>query len=104
VPEGPRPTLRVEEDGSVAGFSGCNRFHGRFEEGESPGAVSVGPLVSTRMACPPEAMELERTFLASLRGVESYGFHLGRLALDYRDEEGGGRLLFLPGRSGEDAP
>lgn len=95
-PRGPRPTLSVEEDGSVAGFAGCNRFHGRLEDGEIPGSVSAGPLATTRRVCPPEAMETERVFLARLGSVESYGFRLGRLALRYRDGAGGGLLLFDP--------
>jgi heat shock protein HslJ len=55
-------------DGSVSGSTGCNRFTGR---GVMDGATLVieGPLATTRMACPGEALTTqEDRILAALQG------------------------------------
>jgi heat shock protein HslJ len=41
--------------GKVSGFSGCNRFRGSYTFRD--GALKIGPLMSTRMACPDMAAE-----------------------------------------------
>jgi len=46
----------------VTGFSGCNRFSGRYAY--EAGHLTIGPLVVTRKACAPHAGE--RAFLALL--------------------------------------
>jgi heat shock protein HslJ len=51
----------------VTGYSGCNRFNGRYAE--SPGKIEVGPLAMTRMACPPPMMEIEAAFSQSLEAT-----------------------------------
>jgi heat shock protein HslJ len=43
------PTLRLSDDGTLAGSTGCNRFNGSYElDGTT---LRVGPLATTRMAC-----------------------------------------------------
>lgn len=52
------------QDGSVAGFSGCNRFHGGIElTGDS---IIFKQLASTLMACADNEMKLEDRFLKSI--------------------------------------
>lgn len=52
------------QDGSVAGFSGCNRFHGGIEvTGDS---IVFKQLASTLMACADAEMKLEDRFLKSI--------------------------------------
>ncbi|WP_416885279.1 META domain-containing protein [Marinospirillum sp.] len=67
-------------EGQVYGFSGCNRFSGRFTlSGES---LTFLPLASTRMACAEPAMTREQDFYQRLNQVN--GFDLdseGRLHL-----------------------
>jgi heat shock protein HslJ len=41
--------------GKVMGFGGCNRFRGSYTFRD--GALKIGPLMSTRMACPEMAAE-----------------------------------------------
>jgi heat shock protein HslJ len=41
--------------GKVSGFGGCNRFRGSYTFRD--GALKIGPLMSTRMACPDIAAE-----------------------------------------------
>ena len=86
------PTLLVQY-GKVVGFGGCNRYTGPLKE-SSPGQISVGPLASTRMACPPAEMELEDKFTSRMNKVTSYTFRAGQLALTWRDKQGGGLLVF----------
>jgi len=74
-----RPThigeMRLDDDseifvlfdlgGQVNGHGGCNRFFGSYELED--GALQVGPLGSTRMACPEPAMSFELSFLEALQ-------------------------------------
>lgn len=48
----------------VTGFSGCNRFNGRYAY--EAGYLTIGPLVVTRNGCAPRARDGERAFLAVL--------------------------------------
>jgi heat shock protein HslJ len=67
---GKKPTLEVSEDGSVTGVGGVNRFNTNVELVD--GRLSFGPVAATKMAGPPEAMDLENTYLARLGAVSSY--------------------------------
>lgn len=65
------PTMRFER-GKLAIFGGVNRLGGTYAlVGES---VFMGNLMSTRMAGPPELMELESNFSKILASVD--GFHV----------------------------
>ena len=55
------PTIAFGQDGSVSGGAGVNRFTGTWSLDE--GVLVFGPLATTRMAGPPERMDLERRFL-----------------------------------------
>ncbi len=69
VPEG--LTLEVAPDGSLFGFSGCNRFSGSGTF--AAGAVLMGGLASTRMACAePGVMDGEARFLNVLGLAQRY--------------------------------
>ncbi len=56
-------------DEEVSGFSGCNRFFGSYSF--VSGELTFGPLVTTRMACPPDKMDAERKVLALLEAVKT---------------------------------
>ncbi|MGD8528483.1 MAG: META domain-containing protein [Methyloceanibacter sp.] len=59
--------VQVRADGVVGGSSGCNRFTGAYtQKGDE---LTMGPLASTRMACPPEVMEREQRFLTMFGNV-----------------------------------
>lgn len=69
VPDGVDITA-VFEEGRIGGSSGCNTYGGSFTaDGED--AVSVGPLMGTRMACEAEKMDQEQRYLSVLATVES---------------------------------
>jgi predicted amidohydrolase YtcJ/heat shock protein HslJ len=65
------PTMKFEK-GRLSIFGGINRMGGSYAlVGES---VTMGDLMSTRMAGPPDLMELESTFSKVLASVD--GFHV----------------------------
>lgn len=61
----------------------CNRGSGSFEARED-GSFVVGPIMLTRMACPPESISDE--FVAQLGLANSYGFTDGYLHLTTLDD------------------
>jgi putative lipoprotein len=79
-------TLRFEPNGGLRGSSGCNRFFADYELGPD-GTPSLGPFASTRMACPPEVMDQDQSFLEAmsrLSGIEVAG---DQLTLFYDENE-----------------
>jgi len=57
--------VQFEADGQVSGHGGCNRFFGTYELAN--GALQIGALGSTRMACAEPAMSFELAFLEALQ-------------------------------------
>ena len=80
----PAPTLAFEEAGRVHGSSGVNRFGGDCTIDGTE--IRFGPLMSTKMAGPPERMELERRYLEVLGKANRWSVTKGRLTL--ADAEG----------------
>ncbi len=66
-----------EVDGSINGNGGCNGFFGSLQT--TDGALSVGELGATRMACPPEIMDRETAFMQALQ--ETTRFEMGKNSL-----------------------
>ncbi len=93
LPAGIDPPLIHFERDSVRGFAGCNRFNAPIAESK-PGEITIGPAAGTKMACPPEKMELEARFLEQLAKVNRYGYLAEQLALTWQDGERIGTLLF----------
>lgn len=90
----------VNVDGRLAGSVGCNQLIATADL-EAGGGVSFGPVTSTLMACPEPAMSLERTLVAALEAVESYGREAGTVTLTGPRAE----VVFAqvaPGAAGED--
>jgi heat shock protein HslJ len=68
--DGVQATLTFPEVGKIAGNGSCNRF---FGPGEISGAtIKLGPLASTRMACPEAVMNQEMKYLAALQAAERF--------------------------------
>jgi heat shock protein HslJ len=67
-------TLRLDADGRASGSSGCNSFTASYELG-SKERFTLGPIASTRMACPPAIMEQETRYLSILDAAESYSVY-----------------------------
>jgi heat shock protein HslJ len=65
-----RVTLSFAE-GRVSGRGGCNLYSGTVEYGK--GAIKIGPLISTKMACVEGGlMQQESAYLSTLQGAERY--------------------------------
>lgn len=65
-----RVTLSFRE-GRVSGRGGCNLYSGPVEY--EKGAIKVGPLISTKMACAePGLMQQESAYLGALQSAERY--------------------------------
>ena len=96
VPAGIEITLSLE-DHRLTGRGGCNRYFAEIKEGERPGDLSIGPVGSTRMACPAEVMEVESRYLRALEGTIDYDHQPDRLVLTWREGDTVGALYFAPG-------
>ncbi len=71
VPEvGKQPTMEISEDGTASGVGGVNRFNTQVEVVD--GRLSFGPTAATKMAGPPEAMDLESSYFTRLGTVLNY--------------------------------
>ena len=63
--DGSEMFVQFEEGGQLRGHAGCNRFSGSYELED--GSIQVGPLRSTRMACPDPTMSFEISFMEALQ-------------------------------------
>ncbi len=91
----PEVTLRFDGE-KIVGKSGCNRyFAGVMESGNGAREISISHVGSTRMACPEEAMNLERRYLEALEGVFQFSFLSGKLALTWKKGEVFHTMLFV---------
>ena len=59
----------------LSGRAGCNRFSGTYSI--TGDRLAVGPLATTRMACPEPAMRHERRVLEILRGPVTISRRVG---------------------------
>jgi heat shock protein HslJ len=79
------PSLVLDlEESSVSGSGGVNRLTGSFALSEEE--LRFGPLATTRMAGPEEAMKREHAFLEALARVTSYALDGRTLTLLAGDE------------------
>jgi len=54
----------------ISGQAQCNRFRGQVSFNETDGTIIIGPLISTRVACPQLSSEAE--FLSQLQSVSTF--------------------------------
>jgi heat shock protein HslJ len=79
------PFLKLDATkGQVSGISGVNRFFGGYEQKEA--SLKFGRPGGTKMAGTPEAMALERAFLAMLAKVDGWSIQGNELALKANKE------------------
>jgi heat shock protein HslJ len=70
VPAGISATLAFDA-GQASGSGGCNTFTGEYKVAR-PDSIHIGPLASTRKACPAPVADFEATYLAALQGVTTW--------------------------------
>lgn len=91
----PEITLEFAE-GKIGGSSGCNRYFAAVtDDGEQGGGISIGPVGSTRKACPPAVMKLEQQYLEALRQVTRFSFEGSELLLSWGEDGEAGVLRFV---------
>lgn len=70
VSNGTELTADFSEDGNLAGFAGCNNYSASYEAaGES---ITIGPVISTQMACAEDVLTQETQYLAALETAATY--------------------------------
>ncbi len=62
--------VEIATDGAVTGSGGCNRMRGQATI--SGTSITITPLASTMMACPPAIMDQEGKFMAALEAARSF--------------------------------
>ena len=90
VPADAHVTLSLYGNGRAVGRGGCNNFATSYKRDDA--AISFAPVISTKMACAPEAMSLEQSYLDTLAAVTRVERRAdGTLALS---TDAGAQLLF----------
>ena len=82
-------------DGHLSGSAGCNDYNATYTFDES-GSMTVGPLGTTRKACPDAIMSLENSYLDALQGTSEWAIGGGVLTLTGT----GGTVLSYAGPKG----
>ncbi|MGJ0507197.1 MAG: META domain-containing protein [Methylocystis sp.] len=77
-------------NGRFASTIGCNRIAGT--PAISDGKLTFGPMMTTRMACPPPLDGVERQYLSALEATRGYRLEGGRLVFL---DDGGQPLVTL---------
>lgn len=70
IVDGTEGTLSFTAEGTVSGRSFCNNYNGSYTL--SGHSLTIGRVASTKMACPPPEMELERVFADVLTHVSRF--------------------------------
>ena len=73
------PTLLMTAEGKASGFAGVNRWFGTYSVDGS--TLKFGMMGMTRMAGPPERMQLEQTYADALAAVTRWSVSSGRLQM-----------------------
>lgn len=81
LPPNPQITLLLTADGQASGNSGVNSYSGSYKLLPQDGIDFSKGFATTRMAGPPELMDLENSFLNSLSAVEVVHFKTGGVTL-----------------------
>lgn len=69
IADGTAPGLTVEDDGAFSATAGCNNLFGTVREED--GALVVGPVASTMMACDQAIMDSEYAYTNALDVITS---------------------------------
>lgn len=80
APQDRKPVSLSFQDGHRAsGFAGCNGYSSQVDLGTQ--AVAFNVIVTTRMLCEPEAMDIEQRYLKALAAARSARIDKGVLEL-----------------------
>ena len=79
MPQDSGMSLRINEDGQVSGNAGCNRYTGSLAT--TDGGIEFSGVVTTKMACPGDAMARESAYLKALANARRMEMGTDRLQL-----------------------
>ncbi|MCF6226074.1 MAG: META domain-containing protein [Xanthomonadales bacterium] len=71
--------LEFTAEGTASGSNGCNRVNGGYTLNDYE--IMIGPMMSTRKACPGDQAALEKVFMAAFDDIDSYEIKGGVLNL-----------------------
>lgn len=95
MPKEPQVTLVFEGD-RVTGMGGCNRYFTKARPGGMPGDMTLGPIGSTRRACPELVMDLETRYFKALQGTMRFSFSVGQLVLNVKVDNAYKTMVYKP--------
>ncbi len=99
--QGDEPITAEFADGQVAGSGGCNRYNAPVSSDDAQ-SLTIGPAISTLMACPEPSMTQEMQYLTALQNTMQWSYYIGKLALTYQQDDGSiGVLVLLPSPSSQ---
>ena len=84
VPSPERYTIFLQDDGTARIQFDCNQGSGNYTI--ATGQLTFGPLVSTRMACPPDSMDT--AFMRDLQRATTFFVQDGELYLELPFDSG----------------
>lgn len=84
-------TATFGADGTFTGSGGCNTCKSTYTT-TGTDQITVGPIASTRMACPDPSMQIEQEYFVALGDVTTY--QIDGNALTLRDAEGATQATF----------
>jgi len=80
----------------IAGSAGCNSYNAAVSS-EGGQSLTVGPTMSTMMACSDPIMAQETAYLTALQSAVQWSYFIGQLAITYQNEDGSiGVLDYAP--------
>jgi heat shock protein HslJ len=83
-------TLIFDTNGNLSGNDGCNQYSGTYKVNGNQ--ITIGPLISTMMACAPDVMQQESTYMIALQSATSFDQSAQQLILTHP----AGRLEYAP--------
>ena len=98
--QGDEPITAEFADGQVAGSGGCNRYNAPVSSDDAQ-SLTIGPAISTLMACPEPSMTQEMQYLTALPNTMQWSYYIGKLALTHQQGDGIGMLMLLPSPSSQ---
>ncbi len=81
-----KTAFSFRDDGRIAMTVGCNRLMATPEIKGSN--IRIGPVVSTRMACPPNLDDMERKLLSALEATRSFKMSSSQSVITFKDADG----------------
>jgi heat shock protein HslJ len=84
VPDPSSYTIELAPNGRLRVRADCNRGTGAYQI--AAGALSLGPIATTRMACPPGS--LDARYLRDLQRANAFFVEDGKLYIELREDSG----------------